>query len=219
MTWRTARSLDVGLDEINRAAPRRSKISDGSIGDTAHSSRVSDHNPNPAGVVRARDFTHDPANGFDCNKFAAAVGDLLGKHPALGSGAYVIWNRRIKSTDRLSEGWRPYTGSNPHDKHAHVSVATAASGYDNTQPWGVMGAPEPEDDMASPEVKQQLNEIQQTAAKTLEELRAFRRGKTASDKKVKALLRKAIESGWDDATKAQAREILAAIQAQEDEPE
>ncbi len=75
MAWRTAKSLDVLLDEINRAAPKRSKASDGSIGDAAHATRSSDHNPwvrwLGTGIVTARDFTHDPAGGLDCNKLAA----------------------------------------------------------------------------------------------------------------------------------------------------
>lgn len=144
---RQARSLDVALAEVNAIAPRRSKVSDGGIGDVAHQKAgTSDHLPNKAGVWRARDFTHDPAGGLDCNVLAARLVSLLGQHPALGSGAYLIWNRRIISTDRLGSGWRPYTGSNPHDKHLHVSVATAASGYDSTAPWGIT---EGEIDMAS----------------------------------------------------------------------
>ncbi len=147
MSWRVARSLDVLLSEINAAAPNRSKISDGSIGDAAHASRSSDHNPwrqsGGMGVVGARDFTHDPADGCDAGKIAAAVAAKLGQHPALGSGAYVIWNYRIISADRRGEGWRAYTGSNGHTQHVHVSVATSASGFDSTQPWGVMAPPAP----------------------------------------------------------------------------
>ena len=143
MTWRVARSLETLLTEINAAAPNRSKVSDGSIGDPAHSSRVSDHNPNALGVVRARDFTHDPANGLDCNVLAERLAELLGKHPALRSGAYLIWRGRIVSANRIAEDWRPYTGSNPHDKHCHVSVTTSAAGYDSTEPWGVMTVPKP----------------------------------------------------------------------------
>jgi hypothetical protein len=138
MSWRLARSLDVLRDEINTAAPKRSKVSDGSIGDTAHSSRASDHNPNSAGVVRAIDITHDPAGGLDCNDLATDLAGLIGGHPALRSGGYLIWNARILSADRRSEGWRRYTGSNPHNHHLHISVATAAAGYDSTTPWGVM---------------------------------------------------------------------------------
>lgn len=147
MTWRVARSLDVLLTEINERAPKRNKVSDGSIGDAAHASRSSDHNPwvkdaSGTGVVRARDFTHDPAGGLDCNWLAAEVASLLGNHPALTNGAYVIWNRRIISTDRKGEGWRAYTGSNGHTQHCHVSVGT--SGYDTTAPWLVpKPAPKP----------------------------------------------------------------------------
>lgn len=151
MSWRVARSLDVLLAELNAAAPARSKVSDGSIGDAAHASRTSDHNPwvidaSGQGVVRARDFTHDPDGGLDCNVLAVQLAALLGKHPALGSGAYIIWNGRIISTDRLSEGWRPYAGSNKHTKHLHLSVATTWNrltrrGYDSARKWGVLAKP------------------------------------------------------------------------------
>ena len=148
MTWRVARSLDVLRDEINAAAPNRSTASDGSIGDAAHASRSSDHNPwvtnNGVGIVRARDFTHDPQGGLDCNVLAERVRQLaLEGHPALGAGAYIIWNRAIASAT-YGWRWRPYNGSNPHDKHLHVSVSLAAIGYDSTRPWGVMTPPKPQ---------------------------------------------------------------------------
>lgn len=133
-------------------APNRSTLSDGTLGDLAHSSRTSDHNPNAAGVVRARDITHDPARGCDCNALTRDIAALLGKHPALGSGAYLIWRRRIISTDRLADGWRTYTGTNPHDKHMHVSVGTR--GYDDMSPW----LEEEEDDVSdiSPEQEKRI---------------------------------------------------------------
>ena len=145
MVWRVATSLDVLLAEIDNAAPLRSRVSDGSIGDAAHAARDSDHNPwvidaDGIGVVRARDFTHDPASGLDCQVLADQLAALIrtGSHPACQSGAYVIWNRRILSYDRRREGWRQYTGPNPHDKHTHLSVALAATGYDSTARWGVL---------------------------------------------------------------------------------
>lgn len=155
--WRVAKSLDVLLAEVNARAPKRSKASDGSIGDAAHAARTSDHNPwvhdaAGVGVVRARDFTHDPAGGLDADWLAAQVADQLGKHPALGSGAYVIRSRRIISTDRLREGWRPYSGSNPHEHHVHVSVGLR--GYDSTAPW--LAAPKPAGKVRRPEVRAAL---------------------------------------------------------------
>lgn len=136
-TPRRAYALDVLLAEVNKHAPHRSKASDGWIGDPAHAARVSDHNPNAAGVVRAVDITDDPAGGLDGDKLALLIAAKLGKLPALGAGAYVIHNRRIISTNRLKEGWRSYSGTNPHEKHVHVSVATASSGYDSRRPWNL----------------------------------------------------------------------------------
>jgi hypothetical protein len=36
---------------------------------------------------------------------------------------YVIWNRQIWSSSRASEGWRDYTGDNPHTDHIHLSFS------------------------------------------------------------------------------------------------
>lgn len=151
-SWRVAKSLDVLLQEVNASAPNRSKISDGSIGDAAHASRTSDHNPwlifGGQGIVRARDFTHDPDGGLDCNDLAEALAALtaVGGHPALRSGAYTIWRGRIFSFDRRHEGWRPYSGPNAHEKHLHQSVATDPAGFDSTLPWLIT-----EEDVVTPE--------------------------------------------------------------------
>jgi len=169
MSYREARALMTLLTSVNGAAPRRSKASDGWIGDAAHASRTSDHNPwvkdkSGVGVVRARDFTHDPAGGFDAGLLAEHVAGLLGNHPALTSGAYVIWRGRIISTDRKREGWRPYSGTNPHDKHVHVSVGT--SGYDSTAAWSWPKSlpTQPKKGPLKP-VKQELNQAARAAGK------------------------------------------------------
>jgi hypothetical protein len=205
MTWRVAQSLETLLAEINAAAPNRSKISDGSIGDAAHATRSSDHNPwvtlNGVGIVRARDFTHDPANGCDGHEIAEQV-RLLGvdNHPALSDGAYVIWNRRIAS-ESFGWVWRTYSGSNPHTQHVHVSVALAAAGFDSTAPWGVM---EVEDDMA--DYAEQLNRIERQNKTILERLSdgAVIRTRLRS---IDRDLDKLIAAVGDDATRAQVRRV------------
>lgn len=66
MSWRLAPALVTLRDEINKRFPNRSTISDGTIGDAAHASRDSDHNPwvidtDGVGVVTAIDITEDDA--------------------------------------------------------------------------------------------------------------------------------------------------------------
>lgn len=139
--WRVARSLDKLLAEVNASAPRRSKVADGSIGDAAHATRASDHNPfivvKGVGVVRARDFTHDPDGGFDAHRFAEHVRQLGAKgFGPLQGGGYVISNGRIAGGS-YGWSWRRYSGSNPHDHHVHVSVSLGRKRFDSRKSWGV----------------------------------------------------------------------------------
>lgn len=132
MAWRLARSLERLRAQINALAPGRSKASDGTIGDAAHASRKSDHNPDADGVVRAMDITHDPASGCDCNAIAASL--VASRDPRI---QYIIWNRRIVNREVSPWVWRPYPGSNPHDKHIHISVDEKPALYDDARDWAV----------------------------------------------------------------------------------
>jgi hypothetical protein len=51
---RPANSLDTLLKQINARFPYRDKASDGGLGDSAHASRVSDHNPDSSGDPRIK---------------------------------------------------------------------------------------------------------------------------------------------------------------------
>ena len=137
--WRVCYSLLTLRAEVNARWPGRSKVSDGTIGDLAHQSRTSDHNAwvkdaAGIGVVRALDIT---AAGIDCDAYAEhlrALGE--GGDPRLNNGGYIIWNRRIAS-ETGNWRWRAYSGSNPHTRHAHVSVSRSVWGFDSRAPWGV----------------------------------------------------------------------------------
>ncbi len=142
-------SLAALRTEFNLAFPHRDKTSDGWIGDQAHAARQSDHNPDSRGLVHAIDVDADLRTpGWSMTK---AVEVIIGR---CRTGAetrlqYVIWNRRIWAA---SYGWtaRAYTGSNPHDKHAHFSSRYEPFAERNTKPWGLLAANtiEPsEDDM------------------------------------------------------------------------
>lgn len=117
--WQVAHCLNILLGEIDRLAPRRSRASDGSIGDQAHASRKSDHNPDARGIVHARDFTHDPANGADMHEIYDRL--VRSKDRRI---AYLIWDGWITSGSDGTQPWvkRVYTGVNPHKKHLHCST-------------------------------------------------------------------------------------------------
>ncbi len=126
MAWRPAKSLETLLAQVNDAYPKRSKASDGILGDTAHSKVKSEHNPNSKGVVTAMDITHDPKHGADMNELAK----VLIKDPRTW---YVIFNKRIWEAGK----WTPYYGSNDHSKHLHISTKQDARNYDNNNAWGI----------------------------------------------------------------------------------
>lgn len=151
MAWRLAKSLSVLRDEVNAAHPNRSRASDGTVGDAAHASRTSDHNPNSGGVVRAWDKTAF-GNRADENAYCEHIISLArAGHPALGPGAYIISNGRI-ATANNGWVWHPYAGSNKHDKHTHLSVTTVAGadGYDALAGWAIGGhvTPHPKEKVA-----------------------------------------------------------------------
>jgi hypothetical protein len=124
--WHLAPSLAALFDEVDARWPHRDHGSDGAKGDAAHAATVSDHNPDysAGGVVRAIDVDKD---GIDVEQLLdATVGDQR-VH-------YVIWNRRIASVT-YGWVWNPYTGSNPHDHHIHISIQHTHAAETDTSPW------------------------------------------------------------------------------------
>lgn len=120
-----APSLVTLRAEINKRWPKRSKKSDGWIGDASHSARPSDHNPawgasgRSKGIVRAIDVT---SSGIDAND---VIRDLM-QDPRT---YYIIHKGRIRSRT-YGFANRRYTGSNPHNSHIHISVLhTEAAGF------------------------------------------------------------------------------------------
>lgn len=167
--WLVAGALEQLLAQLNALAPNRSKASDGAIGDAAHATRDSDHNPwlviagQP--YVSARDFTHDPAGGLAGGWLAECL--AAGRDPRI---KYVIWDRRIMAGagGPAPWTWRPYSGLNAHQHHVHVSVVADARALVRTA-WrlkpsaltGVGAIPivrQEDADVISPELEQMIRE-------------------------------------------------------------
>jgi hypothetical protein len=111
------------LRQATALKPKRKKASDGLLPSAAHlkQSPTSDHN-----TGYAVDLTHDPKNGIDCV-------DIFEKLKSDKRVKYLIFQGKIWSKEKAEQGNRKYTGSNPHNKHLHISINDA---YGNDiSPW------------------------------------------------------------------------------------
>ena len=149
--WILIPSLKQLFAEFDFIAPGRDHASDGSIGNAAHQTEVSDHNPDDTAGSKAayndRDGKHEvraidvdntlriAVEGFS-DPMEGVVQYLLKR---CRSGAeqrleYIIYFRRIWSR---SSGWvqKTYTGTSPHTEHAHFSGRHNGSYDTKTQSW------------------------------------------------------------------------------------
>ena len=108
------------LRQATALRPKRKTASDGLLPSKAHiaQSPNSDHN-----TGLAADLTHDPENGIDGHEiFEALKADVRVKYLIFQG---IIWSKK--------DGDRRYTGSNPHNKHIHISINDIWG--DDTSPW------------------------------------------------------------------------------------
>lgn len=139
MSWRVSPILVPAIAEVKARHPGMTVFT---IGDPAHQSRESDHNPDEWGFVCAADgmigphFTPaDAEEMFDRVTAMIRGGD---RRPA-----FMIYNRRIVSSTVQSGVVRAYTGSDPHTGHVHLSVPHGSNPHPTTS-WGIYRQ---EDDM------------------------------------------------------------------------
>lgn len=130
-TWREAKSLQVLEAEIQEYYPGTTTWE---IGDASHQEGWSDHNPNDANAVCAKDVKSD--GGLNLQAFTNHL--IANPHPNL---RYVIFNRKIyQRKNGFAE--QDYNGVNAHKTHVHVSVGNgpdgrSTSGYDGTASWEI----------------------------------------------------------------------------------
>jgi hypothetical protein len=146
--WRLAPSLVRLVNETDRLFPKRSKASDGSIGDPAHAARASDHNPDD-GWVDAVDITDDDKHGCDVGLLVAHL--VATKDDRI---SYLIHKGTIWK-GYTNRGLRPftpqvYTGPNAHKLHAHISIKD--SGRTSTKSWWPQSKPAPKPPSTAKEI-------------------------------------------------------------------
>ena len=112
-------------EQFDDSYPDRDRTSDGWIGDTRHSARPSDHNPDAEGIVRAIDIDRD-LSGKKKPDLMPDLADqirLFAKSDPSKRIAYIIFAGKIASP-RMGWRWRKYSGINPHDHHCHISFTS-----------------------------------------------------------------------------------------------
>jgi hypothetical protein len=122
---RPAPALVALLRQIDARWPSRVRGADGIAPSAAHTKAnpKSDHE-----LLNALDVTHDPVRGPDLDALAKALLDD-------DRAKYVIWRRRIANPAIENGAWRPYTGTDPHTDHLHLSIDSAKRDHD--EPWGL----------------------------------------------------------------------------------
>ena len=106
-------------DQVDTWFPDRcTKSPEGWLGDSRHSARKSDHNPDRFGWVRGLDLNSRLESSDSLAPYLADQIRIAAKSDSRIS--YVIYNGRICSKI-LNWKWRKYKGINPHKKHIHIS--------------------------------------------------------------------------------------------------
>jgi hypothetical protein len=182
MSYKISAAAGKLRDQVNRKYPNRKKDSDGWIGDARHRATKSDHNPDPkTGFVRALDIDSDL--GADSWDVANALRAAAKKDKRI---SYIIHRKKIASR-KLGWAWRPYTGSNPHTSHIHVSFAPAGD-TDKTKfevEWPVPVAPVAKP-KTTPPARKMPPGVRKNAQRELDELRAERKVIDAEIRALKA---------------------------------
>ena len=101
----------------------RDRTSDGWIGDSRHSARKSDHNPDGQGWVRAIDVDRDLSGKSKPDLMPDVADQLRALAKSDKRISYIIFDGKIASAKSLWR-WRKYTGINKHNHHCHISFTS-----------------------------------------------------------------------------------------------
>lgn len=144
MTCLWAPACEVALDEATSLWPHRRTSSDGVCASAKHTAQNpgSDHEPriiiNGRGYASAFDLSDDKSNGCDADFLVEHLRINRDKRIKYVIAEYMMYSSYAghKNGEPFSAWtWRPYTGSNPHSSHVHVSVKKEYL-FDTSPWWG-----------------------------------------------------------------------------------
>ena len=131
-------------NQINKRWPKRDKRSDGWIGDKAHVSRESDHNPDARGLVHALDIDKDldPKDPDAAQRLAnQIVAYAASGIPGANRIKYVVFNDQIASGTYPTSMWKWRGSGYGHMHHIHVSFSTKGENNAQTYPLPILNTP------------------------------------------------------------------------------
>ena len=100
----------------------RDRTSDGWIGDSRHSARKSDHNPDGEGWVRAIDISRNLSGKSEPDLMPDVADQLRILAKTDRRISYIIFDGKIASSKSFWR-WRKYKGINQHRTHLHCSFS------------------------------------------------------------------------------------------------
>jgi murein L,D-transpeptidase YcbB/YkuD len=112
-SWRAA---------VNKEFPKRTLLSDGTIGNLAHQLTSSEHNPDADGSVDAWDCDLNllgSSNQLGSAAEVAAMKKLIATFQKQPQAQLWIFQRHIANRDVSNWKVRAYTGASAHDHHCH----------------------------------------------------------------------------------------------------
>ena len=112
-------------EQFDDTYPDRDRTSDGWIADARHmSAGTSDHIPSPKSkIVHAIDVDRDVSGKAKPDLMPDIADQLRILAKTDKRIKYIIFESRITSAKSLWR-WRPYTGSNKHNHHCHISFTS-----------------------------------------------------------------------------------------------
>lgn len=144
MAWVLTRGMTNLRNQINKVGPERDKASDGTIGNAAHATGTSGHNPDLTGNAEYKDGdSKDEVRAIDTDNsgpwLPGVTAEKIVQHLVEKGRSgnletqirYLIYNRRIWAA---STGWvtQVYNGASPHTEHIHASGAYNQAADENT---------------------------------------------------------------------------------------
>jgi hypothetical protein len=144
VAWKPVAAIPVLFHQINDKWPTRDKATDGVIGDAAHQSRISDHNPDSHGWVHAMDIDKD-LDAHDANAAEKLANELLTyartKQPGSERLKNIVYRDRVASGTYPNEYWTWRPGTYGHFDHIHISFTTGTELDARPFPLPIFGAP------------------------------------------------------------------------------